>query len=87
MVELFIVLSMREYGDAQNTGLKQDSDLTIDELFKVKSKLKTGRSPGPNGLRYEMLKWRRSRLDYHIFGVFICSTHIGTVGQRFPENG
>ncbi|VUZ38591.1 unnamed protein product [Hymenolepis diminuta] len=27
------------------TGLKQDSDLTMDELFKAKAKLKTGKSP------------------------------------------
>ncbi|KAM3182098.1 hypothetical protein ACTXT7_013096 [Hymenolepis weldensis] len=38
------------------TDFKQDSDLTMDGLFKVKSKLNTEKSPGLNGLSSEQLK-------------------------------
>ncbi|VUZ41540.1 unnamed protein product [Hymenolepis diminuta] len=37
----------------------------MDEFYKAKAKLKTEKSPGPNGLRSELLKLGGSLLDCH----------------------
>ncbi|VUZ57139.1 unnamed protein product [Hymenolepis diminuta] len=52
------------------SDLKQDSDLIMDEFFKSKAKLKTVKSPGPNGLRSELLKWGGSLLDCRMLDMF-----------------
>ena len=55
---------------ADFASLKHDRDLTMDELIKAKSKLKSGKSPGHNGLRSELLKWGGSLLDGHMLNLF-----------------
>ncbi|VDL18951.1 unnamed protein product [Hymenolepis diminuta] len=66
------------------SDLKQDTDLAMDELFKAKTMLKTGKSSSPNGPGSELLKWGRSPLDCHMLDMFNL---FAAAIQRSPENG